>query len=118
MESTIVVAHGAMSQSQYGVTAERRLQKAMEDAVLQCNAEGIANAHENSDVIRRRMHQAHDRELIVITKETYDAQVTHLNEVHKLRREELDRLHEESLAQAALGLREELAAIEARIRDA
>lgn len=70
----VVTGHAIAAQSQYDLIvpgASIRLQKAMEEAVLTANREGIANEEQNSPIIKRRMMLAHQKELRAIMVEAH-----------------------------------------------
>lgn len=58
----VVTAVGSIVRSNKGREYSERLQRAMAQAVLECNAEGLSTDEANSDVIRDRMLAARDRE--------------------------------------------------------
>lgn len=113
----IVTAHGVSVQSQYGRSAAERLEKAMQDAILQANAEGISNEHENSDVIRKRMKQAHQRELLTITREEFEKQVVEAEQTYQLRRAALTNAHQEHIDSLKTAFASEIAAVQAELED-
>jgi hypothetical protein len=69
MEERVVTSVGISVNTLHGEAVNARLQKAMSDAVLACNAEGISTDEANSEVIRKRMTEAHDAELAKIFAE-------------------------------------------------
>jgi len=110
----IVTAHGVAAHSQIdGATA--RLQRAMEAAILQCNAEGITNTDAHAGIIRARMHRAHQQELIAIKREDYARQVEATIQTYQQRRMELDQAHHEHLEQMALAHTTEMTQLEAEL---
>lgn len=74
-ESKIVTAVGISVNHIAGPEVSARLEKAMSDAVLECNAEGISTSEENSQIIRERMAAAHDRVLAEIAAENEAARL-------------------------------------------
>lgn len=62
-ESKIVTAVGVIVTGLHGSDLTVRLEKAMSDAVLECNAEGISTDEKNSWIIRERMAAARQRVL-------------------------------------------------------
>jgi hypothetical protein len=111
----VVSSHGVLAMSQYGVAASQRLEKVMQDAILQANQEGISNAEENSDVIRRRMHVAHQRELLVIMEEEHVRQMTEAQMTFEIRAAELTRAHLEHLANAKAAHQRQVEEIQAEL---
>lgn len=66
-ESQVVMAVGmaAISRNR-GRKYSQRLERAMANAVLQCNAEGISTEEKNTPIIRARMQAAKEREKEII----------------------------------------------------
>lgn len=70
-EQKVVTAVGvsANSSARWGRNTAKRIEKAMADAVLECNAEGISTEEKNSAIIRERMQSARQRVLQEIQAE-------------------------------------------------
>jgi len=69
-ESKVVSAVGVASTSpRWGNNVAKRIEKAMSDAVLECNQEGISTEEKNSAIIRERMQAARQRVLDEIKSE-------------------------------------------------
>jgi len=66
VEQRVVTAVGVSVNTPHGDEINARLSKAMSDAVLQCNQEGISTSEENSAIIRDRMRAAYEQELAAI----------------------------------------------------
>lgn len=66
IDQTIVTAVGISVNTLHGEDANRRLEQAMADEILKCNAEGISTSDENAAAIRLRMRAAYERELAKI----------------------------------------------------
>lgn len=111
----IVTSHAVAAISHYGLDASQRLEKAMQDAILRCNQDGISNSEENSDTIRRCMREAHQRELLVITKEENQKQMADAELIYQARMAELTRAHREHLENAAKAFQDEIRSIEATL---
>lgn len=70
IEPRVVTSVGVAATSPtHGVARARRIEKAMSDAVLKCNEEGISTAEENSAKIQERMFEARRLELELINAE-------------------------------------------------
>lgn len=111
----IVTAHAVAANSHFGDAAARRLQQAMERAILECNAEGISNEEVNSPIIARRMRLAHQRELLLITKEEHEKQMLECALTYAQRLHELTRAHQEHVANMEAVFRAEVQSIEESI---
>ena len=68
-ESTIVTAVGISVNTIFGEDVNRRLERAMSDAVLECNAGGITTEEKNSSTIRAAMAVAHRRVMDEVASE-------------------------------------------------
>lgn len=69
----VVSAHGIAVHSEIpGATA--RLEKVMQNAILQANAAGISNEEKDALVMRRRMRIAYLQEYMVIVREQFEQQ--------------------------------------------
>lgn len=112
----VVTSHAVAAHSQYGGDASKRLQDVMEAAILQANQEGISNAEENSPVIRQRIREAYHKELAQIAKEEHAKKVIEAHETYRMRRDELDRAHDEHLTNMAKAHYEEITSIHASVK--
>lgn len=65
-EPRTVTAVGISVNTAAGAEVNARLEAAMSQAVLNCNAEGISTCEENSAVIKARIQTAFDNELAAI----------------------------------------------------
>lgn len=71
VEQVTVTAVGtAVSTGNRGRAVADRIQRAMSDAILAANAEGISTSEENSPVIRERMMAARQKALDEIREES------------------------------------------------
>jgi len=114
----LIMAHGVAAHSHFGDAAAARLQRAMEQAILQCNAEGITNTEENSPLIARRMRLAHQTELLAITREEHARAAQTAQEEYQRGTFERARIHQEHIATMDAAFQEEVSSIEATIEEA
>lgn len=113
----IVMAHGVAAHSQFGGDAAARLQKAMEQAILACNAEGITNSEENSVVIGRRMRLAHQTELLAIMREEHEKAVVAAHLEHRTKLADLEREYSTRIADLESVHSRQVADVEASIAE-
>lgn len=111
----VVTAHALAAHSVFGAAASRRLQKAMEDAVLKANQEGISNSEEDAGVMRRRIRNAHQKELLLITQEEHDRLMAEMRADHEAKLSNLVRSHEERLIHVERAHADEIESIKATI---
>jgi hypothetical protein len=70
VKSVVVTAvASSVNSHRFGRRLALRIEQAMADEVLKCNAEGISTDEQNSDVIRRRVLMARQREIDAIVAE-------------------------------------------------
>lgn len=113
----IVTAHAiaAHVDVSYGPDASARLQRAMEQAILQCNQEGIANNEENAPLIKERIRRAQQMTMASLAQEAHQKAVDDAVIAYRERAMELERAHREHLATMALAFQAEMATIQATI---